>query len=419
MTQGATPIIVLVGRYPQVTTTFIDRELTALRHLGIQLEVVALRRPPADMPLSGQQRAIAEDVRYLLPVPIGSFVMAHLRFAAACPRRYFGTLAYLLGRRYPSARARCKSLAHFAEGVALAHLVARDRPREIYAHFADRAVVVAFVASRLLGVPYSVSIHAGADIYVHPVLLSEKIDHARRVVTCTAANQAQIASVVGDELAAKARYVRHGLELAQYHPSTEGHGHPPLVLAVGQLREKKGFAHLVAACARLRDRGLEFRCEIVGEGPERPPLESLIEETGLRGTIELRGALPHDEVVARYRDAQVFVLPCIRTRDGHVDGIPNVVPEAMATGLPVVSSDLPAMRELIDDGVHGLLVAPGDEPALADALARVLREPALRARLGRSAREVVTRHFDVEINARHLVAEMWPDLLELTSRAPA
>ena len=237
------------------------------------------------------------------------------------------------------------------------------------------------------------------------------------MVTCTEANRTRIASIVGAALGDKVRYVRHGLPLTEYRPTEarlDGLA-PPLVLAVGQLREKKGFAHLVDACDRLRARGSTFECRIIGGGPHRAALQAQIRAARLDDHVVLMGALPQEDVVAWYRQAGVFVLPCVVTPDGQVDGIPNVVPEAMAMGVPIVSSALPAIRELVVDERDGLLVAPGDADALAAAIGRLLDDPQLAARLAGAGRRTVVEHFDVERNVDHLVAELWPERLESSS----
>jgi colanic acid/amylovoran biosynthesis glycosyltransferase len=411
-----TPVAVVIGRYPLVTTTFIDREIAALRARGVAVDVVALRRPPADMPLSGEQRELGRGVEYVLPVKWWHLLVAHLTFALTRPGACFGTLRFLVTRPHPDLRARARTVLHFGEGVVVAWRLRRRAPSELYAHFADRAAIVALVAGRLLGCPYILSIHAGADIFVHPVLLREKIDQARCVVTCTEANRTTIASIVGATLGEKVTYIRHGLPLARYRPPPVRPGPTaetaPLLLAVGQLREKKGFPHLIAACAQLRARGRRFECRIVGEGTQRDDLEAQIRAAGLEGSVELVGALAQDEVVAWYERAQVFVLPCVRTPDGQVDGIPNVVPEAMAMGVPVVSSDLPAIAELVTHEVDGLLVPPGDAIALADAIERVLANPQLATALADAGRRAVLERFDVETNVDHLLGLLWPERLE-------
>jgi colanic acid/amylovoran biosynthesis glycosyltransferase len=408
-------LVYIVGTYPLLTTTFIDREIRELQTSGVDVRVVAVRRPPVDVPLSRDQEILQRYVSYLLPVRWVSLISAHVVFAFRRPRRSFATLAFLLTRPHPSWRARLKSLLHFGEGVLVAHLVRGIDFDELHAHFADRAATIALVASRLLDKPYSLSIHAGADIFVRPVLLREKIQEARHVVTCTEHNRKHVLSIVGHDLRHKVSHVRHGLDLDVY-PAATPRGDLPLILSVGQLAERKGFAGLIRALRVLSDEGYEFRCRIVGEGPQRSELEALVAELSLEVVVELCGALGHEQVIEEYSRATMFVLPCTRTPTGDVDGIPNVLAEAMASRLPVVTSDLPAIREIVRDRKSGLLVTPGDVTSLVTAIRRLLGDPELREELGRRGRGTVGREFEVETNVRRFAETMWPEWFEMGLR---
>jgi glycosyltransferase involved in cell wall biosynthesis len=390
----------IIGTYPSLTMTFIDREIRRLRGRGVSLRVVSIRRPRA--PLSAEQRELQDGVRYLLPAPVLAFLAAHLRFAALRPAAYFGVLLYLLSRRHPTLKARGMTLLHFAEAVYAAYLLRDDRCDQIHAHFADRAATLALVASRLLGVPYSITAHAN-DIYVAPVLLPEKLANARFVATCTSYNRAHLAGLGGDSLGQKLSRIYHGLDVSRYTPNGGPPPGRPLVLAVGQLKQKKGFAYLLEACGLLKEAGCDFECQIIGEGPLRADLEAQIRRLGLEGSVELRGALPHDAVIAAYAHATLFVLPCVVGSDGDRDGIPNVILEAMAMGLPVVSTRHSGIPEAVEDGVNGLLVPPGDAQALAAALARLLADPVARREFGRQGRQKVTEYFDAERNVDRLL----------------
>ena len=306
---------------------------------------------------------------------------------------------------------RAKTVVHFAEGVYAAHLVRLRRPRAVHAHFVDRAATLAMVMSRLLDVPYTVSIHAGADVFVNPVLLAEKIRHADHVVTCTRYNKTYIESLVGGRISRKIASVPHGLDLRRYEPAPRTEPDLPTVLAVGQLTERKGFALLIAACAALTQRGHRFTCRIVGRGPQAEDLRRMIAESNLDQVVSLCGAMPHERVLDEYRRATMFVLPCIRTSTGDVDGIPNVLAEAMALEVPVISSDLPAIRELVSPRVNGLLVPSGDVDALVAAMLDLLTDPDLRLRLGRHGRETIVRTFDVEANVQRFAELVWPGRL--------
>jgi glycosyltransferase involved in cell wall biosynthesis len=283
----------------------------------------------------------------------------------------------------------------------VAHLLRHGRHDHLHAHFVDRATTVALVAGRLLDLPFSATAHAN-DIYVAPVLLPEKLSAARFVMTCTQYNARHLRSVA-DGIDVDIVCIHHGLDLTRYRPNGAASPHRPLIVGVGQLKEKKGFVHLVDACATLRDRGYDITCRIVGEGRDRSALESRIRERGLDDVIELTGAMDHADVVAQYRAATVFTLPCVTGADGDRDGIPNVVLEAMAMECPVVSTRHSGIPEAVVDGVTGILVEPGDPDALADALGRLLDDAPLGRAMGRRGRERVAQMFDLETNVRTLV----------------
>jgi glycosyltransferase involved in cell wall biosynthesis len=401
----------VIGTYPLVTTTFVDREIRSQRSLGVDIRVLAVRRPPDDAPLSPEQRDLQASVQYLLPVRVVALLRSHLSMFLRRPFTYVALLLRLVSLPHPGLRARGKTVLHFGEGVHAAVVLERGGFDELHAHFADRAATIALVASRLLDVPYSLSVHTGADVYVHPVLLGEKIRGARKVLTCTAYNRDHLAAELGDDVGGKIAVVPHGLELGAYQPVVGPTDGVPRILAVGQCRTRKGFAELIRACALLRAEGYTFVCRIVGDGPERGRLVSLAHDLGLAGVVQLPGALPHDEVKDEYRRATLLALPCVESSDGDIDGIPNVLVEAMACALPVVSTDLPAIRELITSGKDGLLVGPRDVAALADALATLLSEPERRRELGAHGRFTIAEMFDSAVAARRFAAELWPQVV--------
>jgi len=195
----------------------------------------------------------------------------------------------------------------------------------------------------------------------------------------------------------------------EYQPEPSASNGRPKILSVGRLSEKKGLVYLVRACRILKDQGYDFTCHIVGEGPQRSELHDLIGQLSLEDTVILRGTLPHEEVIENYRQATLFVLPCIKSKDGDMDGIPNVLAEAMAMQLPVVSTDISGIPELVDNQVNGLLVPSGDGDALATAMARLLDDPALREKLAQNGRQSIGDTFDVNRNVRKFAATLWPD----------
>jgi glycosyltransferase involved in cell wall biosynthesis len=395
--------------FPRLSETFIAHEIHQLEQAGLRLRlfvvkdeaeaqvhpvVGAIRAPLTYLPkatsLSGA--TLMDWLRENLP----AFRRAHWALAVRHPLRYARTLASAIAltwRHWP----RKVFIKEFLQAGEIAAALQRSGDvQHLHGHFCHGVATITWFASLLTGIPFSFTAHA-KDIYQAELnpgdLLERKLGAARFVATCTCAN----ASVL------RARHARpdevhtiyHGLDTDYFSPALTGRRDVPLILAVGRLVEKKGFDQLIAACALLKRQGLHFGCFIVGEdGSARDALRAQIEQLGLADTVRLRGAVTQDQLREIYRGARVFALPCQIMEDGDRDGFPNVLAEAMAMGVPVVSTAISGIPEMIADGVHGLLVEPRDPRALADALARVLSDTALHARLARAGRERICERFD-------------------------
>jgi glycosyltransferase involved in cell wall biosynthesis len=392
----------LHGRYPVLTETFIDREIRRLLDRGVDLRIVSIRRPSED--LSPAQRAMSERVEYLLPASPARVALALLWALVGHPRTSWPTLAWLLSRDHGGAPRRRTAL-HFATGVYAAWQLRDRRGVHIHAHFADRAATVALVASRLLGTTYSVTAHA-REIYVAPVLLKERLGEAAFAVTCTEYNRRHLAGVVGTRAARRLLRLYHGIDLSV--PDVNAMASQPddrFILSVAQLWERKGIRYLVEACGILRDRGTEFRCEIVGDGPLRLELQGMIDRLALGAHVRLTGPLPLREVIERYRRAGAFVLPCIVTEEGDRDGIPNVILEAMALGVPVISTPVSGIPEVVRDGETGLLAPERDAAGIASAVERVFADRARADEMASRGRDLVRAEFDLERNVDRLLEQ--------------
>ena len=270
------------------------------------------------------------------------------------------------------------------------------RVEHLHAHFAMASALDALRLARLLGVPYSVTAHA-YDIFQTPANLAEKLEGAAFATTGCDYNVRALRA-----LAPRAHVERivMGVDGERFRRRTPYPG-GRTVVAVGRLVEKKGFAHLVRAAALLRERVV-----IAGDGPLRGELERLVDELGLRELVELRGALPHDEVRELLERADVLAMPCVVAADGDRDSMPVVVKEALAMEVPVVGSDEVGLSELLREP-WGALVPPADPAALADALAAVLGRPAdERAEAGRAGRRFVLEHCDVHRETARLAELM-------------
>jgi len=258
------------------------------------------------------------------------------------------------------------------------------------------------VLSRLLGLPFSFTAHA-YDVWREQLLLPEKLRAARFAVTCTECNRQHLAATYAVPLE-KIVTVHHGVDVNRYVPVERASTAEPYIISVGRLVEQKGFDRLLRACRRLVESGESFRCEIIGDGPLRDRLGGLITEYGLGDRVALVGRLHQEDLRRRYAAADMFVLFCVPASDDDRDGIPNVLIEAMATELPVVSTDFSGVPEIVVDGETGILVGTDDETVQAEAIRRMLHDPQLRRQLGRAGRRRVMEGFTIEASAAHLDA---------------
>jgi len=259
----------------------------------------------------------------------------------------------------------------------------------------------------LTGIPYSFTAHA-KDIYVKtsPALLRDEAQAAQAVVTCTEYNRRYMSAQIGAAGVEKLHCIYHGLDLSEFAFSRPRalDSKPPLILSVARLVEKKGLSDLIFAADTLRRRDRNFRVEIVGDGPLRQSLEAQVQRMGLDDRVSFLGALPHDELRRIYQRACVFALPCVVAADGDRDGIPNVLLEAMASGVPVVSTPVSGIPEVVNSEAEGLLVPPGSPARLADAVDRLLNSPELREKLALAARAKIETSFSIERNSAQLLS---------------
>lgn len=402
-------LIYIVGRYPELTDTFIDREIATLRQFGdFHIQTVSIRYPLTLGSSSTDHQKICQDTLYLIPqrwsqFNYAAFLLANLFFIFTRPKVYFGTFFYLFTHPHPSLKTRLMTILHFLQGVYAAFLLRDQKFDHIHAHFIDRAVIVALVVSRFLDKSYSLTAHA-ADIYTKAILLREKIANASFVVTVSQYNKAYLLKTYPGLDPEKFHVIHPWVDVVQFSPPPDPVVHDRLhILSVGRLVEKKGHLDLVDACRLLRDRGLDFECRIVGEGPLRSELEERITRYHLQGCVDLLGGQPQEKVrgfLGAWTD--VFVLPCVIANNGDRDGIPVSLAEAMAIGLPVISTDIVGIGELVQPGT-GILVPPHHPMELAAALQTLSStSPMDRMEIGRMGRAVVTGEFNLLDETRRL-----------------
>lgn len=425
MRSAGTPVVAyLLATFPTLTETFVVGEIVELRRQGIPIDVYALGRAAAPL-ASAEAQALAAETTFARAPWTPAVFGASARWALRRPGRYFGTLVRLLGAAWRNPVHLAKTLFLFAQAAELADRMRERGVGHVHAHWATYPTTVALVVSRLTGLPFSFTAHAW-DVSLIRTLLDVKLRAARFVVTCTDENRQYLAGRLPAPERDKVHLNYHGIALERFPRRVADAPSGALTItACGTLFERKGLADLVRACAILAGRGHDFHCVVIGEGPQRPVLEALVRDLGLGERVRLTGALSQFEVIRWYERTDIFALPClarrVRLRDPEADwlksleawlergtvikdGIPNVLAEVMAMGIPVVSTALAGIPELIQHEENGLLVPPRDPARLAAALERLLTDGALRRRLGDTGAADVRTHFDRRENTQALVS---------------
>lgn len=404
-------IAYLLRSYPRLSQTFVLHEILALEQLGVPLHLFAMTNPHEPI-VQAQVAEVQAPVTYLETTHAQHWlerVLDHLLLFLRVPWRYCRTLWYIwrhsdCDEGYTTA----SRYACFQQAVSLARRLRRQpadqRIDHLHAHFAHDPTLIAQLVYLLIRLPFSFTAHA-RDLYqIPPSVLLERVAAAKLVVTCCGANLTYLKTVLPAQLWSKLHLIHHGVNLSLFQPAEHQApaAAPPLILAVGRLVTKKGFADLIQACALLKQAGYSFRCLIYGEGPLHDELAAQITHLGLAHEVTLPGACTQQALASVMQQADIFALtPCI-TEDGDRDGVPNVLVEAMACALPVVSTAVGGIPELVTPGVNGLLTAPHDTEAIAAALARLLNDHGLRERLGAAAHTTVTTLFNLQTAAQRL-----------------
>ena len=383
--------------FPCWSETFIVREINALIALGVDIRIVSLKGPRESMVQSDAQ-ALLDRVVYPLPwyITLPRALVQVLKNPWRELTDLFALARQLAGR--PGDLA--KSLVVWWRTLGLLPVIRGIAPNHLHAHWATFPSTSAMWVARRLNLPFSFTAHAH-DIFVNDHLVAQKLERAAFGVTISEFNREYLAETISPTAWTCMRIVHCGVSPADFAFRPDGR-EPHVIVAVGRLDEIKGFVHLVDACALLAQRGVAFDCRIVGEGPLRGILQQRIDDAGIEQRVRLLGALPQEGVRQELSKAAVFVLPSVVTSLGDRDGIPVALIEAMAVGLPVVSTRVSGIPELVVDGQTGLLADPGDASGLAVAIQRVLANPDATKLMVSQARIKVEEDFDVAREALKL-----------------
>jgi glycosyltransferase involved in cell wall biosynthesis len=384
----------LFERFPSFGQTFCYREVAELDRQGVVPAIFSIRNPRDEPPQDWDMR-IVERVHYL---PEEKKLLDDVRLALR-RRKLAPEIVTELeewGRRTDFLR--------LYQAIYVGLRLREMKIDHVHAHFAGMAARTAFWINKFFGSSFSFTAHANDIFTPRPfeIGLDKLVDAARAVVTETD-YAAQFLRERFPHRAGRIHRIYNGLDLSGFGRA-DFSSTPPLIIAVGRLIPKKGLGDLIRACGLLAKHGKSFQCEIVGEGPLENELRGQIEALGLQNRVVLSGAKPQSQVRQRLAAANIFVLPSVIDPDGGMDNLPTVIMEAMATGLPVVSTNIGGIPEMVVENETGFLVEPGDSEALAGPIEKIINDRCLAERLGQSGYKRVQSCFSIDNNVRELCA---------------
>ena len=384
----------LFERFPSFTQTFCFREIDELRRQGISPEIFSVRRP-LDEPAQDWETSIVSQVQYL---------PGDEQLVREVDRALRKGMLPEPAKREITTWGRQTDFLRLYQAAHLGPRLQALGVRHVHAHFAGLAARTAYWIERFFGIGFSFTAHANDIFAPKPFVISlgDLVGAARAVVTVSDFGVRFLREKY-PAAAAKLHRVYNGIDLSRFR-SADLTATTPTIISIGRLIEKKGFVDLIEDCRLLLKRGVDFQCEIIGEGPLEAALQQRIASSDLANKVTLDGPLAQGEVIGRLARSVVFALPCVAEVGGGMDNLPTVVMEAMAAGLPVVSTGISGVPEMVGDEVTGLLVPEHRPAALADALARLLGDRALARSLGEAGRQRAGERFAIEQSAQALGA---------------
>ena len=403
----------IMSRFPKLTETFVLDEILELERAGIAVEVFPLWREPAKVMHREAQPIVARA--HFTPTLGLAILRDNLRWLFRRPVVYLQTLTKLAWANRASPRFLVAALAIFPKACHFAERMRALDVQHVHAHFASHPAAAAFVVGRLAEIPWSFTAH-GSDLHREQSMLAEKVREARFVVAISEHNRDFILDSVGPQFDGKIRVLHCGVDTACYASGREKRSasrkdrtptSPIEIACIGTLHEVKGQRFLLDACARLSDMGVEWRCHLIGDGPDRVSLERQASKFGMQDSVVFHGHCERERVRALLIQMDVVVAPSVPTSDGRREGIPVVLMEAGACALPLVASRLSGIPELVINGQTGLLVEPGDAEGIAQAIYRLSKDSELRRQLGDRVLKKLELEFNLENNVERLRAEFF------------
>lgn len=387
----------ITNTFPAVTTTFEVHEICGLERLGIEIELFSIRRP-YDTIVHKKARELVKRVTYATPISFRDVIMTNLYFLMLYPSQYLKVcLSHLIHYALPY---HYHEITLFIKTIYLAKIIKDKELSHIHASFCSEATTSALIISRLLGITYSFKARA-IDLYVYSTgkQIIRKVMNARFVATESEYNKKYLLELCGKRFQEKIHVIYGGHDFEQdRQPYKKRPDSQIEILSVGRFMEKKGFVYLIKSCGLLKRKGYKFRCRIVGDGPDKSELERLIKDYGLEDMVYLMPYAESEELKKIYSETDIFVLPCVIAGNGDRDAIPTVLVDVMAIGIPVISTNISGIPELVEDEKDGILVSERSVIELAAAIEKLIIHEELRISLGKRGMEKVRSRFDVNKN---------------------
>ena len=380
-------------------TFFLENEIHRLLARGVRVRVFRLRGPGENVqPEHRVLEAITTSVGS--PADLRSWV-ALLGWLVRKPHVLIPETLRMWWASRGSLYAIAGHVGYLPAAARVANLVEAENLERLHGGWAHFPASVAYLAARLTGRRFSMAAHAGSDLYRTQAFLAAKVRAADFVTACVRGNADMLRELAGP--GARVEWNFHGTDLTRFDGLGRSRTLEPSLLTVGRLHAGKGYDVAIRVLARLRERGVHAHLTLVGEGPERERLTALAAECAVTDHVTLRGALSQADILPLYRSAWLLLAPSRVLSNGRRDGIPNVIVEALAMGLPCAGTQAAGLEEAVTDQVTGTLTAPDDVEAMVAAIEPLLRDPARLDRLGAAARATVRERFDVERNFERLV----------------
>lgn len=396
-------VMYLAPEIPALSATFVYNEIFQFEKQICPVDIVSVHRPHSPAGNEVVQK-FSSEIYYLYEQSYRSCILATVRMLVRRPVNFLGAFLSLTGDLISLglvSRNAFGALYRFFYSTLLAQEMLNRNIHHLHTHFAHVPGDLAMYASMMAGIPFSITGHAN-DIYQRGWLLKQKVRRSAFFATISEFNRVQLAGKGCDRK--KIEILRCGIDQGefQYRGDQWPSAAALRIGSLGRLVPKKGFHTLLEACAKLRDKSVQFNLEIAGDGPLADELKAMVDSLDLADEVQFMGAMPHSRVSEWMRSLDVFVLACCQDESGDVDGIPVVLMEAMAIGVPVVTTKISGLPELAIDRETGLLSEPEDATQIANLLSEISSDKALRSRLVAGAKFHVDKEFTLQANVEKL-----------------